>query len=286
MQEPSAPDPDERRASAESWEDAASGWIRQRELMRAFAEPVAHWLVEAVSPQPGHRLLELAAGLGETGLLAAELVLPGGEVIISDQSEAMLAGARERARELGVSNVDFKRLDAEWIDLPVASIDGVICRWALMLLVDPSAALGEIRRVLKPGGRVALAVWDPPEHNPWLVVPGQLLVARGLAERPDPAERGPFALSDHHRLTELIEDAGFTEVTLEALDLTRRHPSFETYWEAHLDLSRKFQDAIMSRTEAEIAGLRAALEERLEPYRQADGSLAMPARALLATASA
>lgn len=78
MQEPSGPEQDERRASAENWEGAAPGWIRQRELMRAFSEPIAHWLVEAVSPQPGHRLLELAAGLGETGLLAAELVRPGG----------------------------------------------------------------------------------------------------------------------------------------------------------------------------------------------------------------
>ncbi len=286
MQQPSGPDQDERRASAESWEGAAPGWIRQRELMRAFSAPVSHWLVEAVSLQPGHRLLELAAGLGETGLLAAELVRPGGEVIISDQSESMLDGARERARELGVSNVEFRQLDAEWIDLPVASLDAVICRWALMLLVDPSAALSETRRVLRPGGRLALAVWDVPERNQWLSIPAQLLSERGLAEPSAAGARGPFALSDGARLVELLELAGFTEVTLEGLDLLRCHPSFESFWEAHLDLAHSFHEAVMSQPAAEIAGVRVALEERLEPYRQADGSLAMPARSLVASASA
>lgn len=207
-------------------------------------------------------------------------------MIISDQSETMLEGARERARELGVSNVEFKQLDAEWIDLPVATLDAVICRWALMLLVDPSAALSEIRRVLRPGGRVALAVWDVPGRNQWLSTPAELLSERGLAEPSAPHVAGPFALADGARLVELLELAGFTEVTLDGLDLIRWHPSFELFWEAHLDLSHSFHEAVMSRPGAEIASLRAALEKRLEPYRHADGSLAMPARSLVVSASA
>src|SRR4029077_3266224 len=108
---------------------------------------------------PGQRVLELAAGPGDTGFLAAELVRPGGMLISSDASQAMIGVARGRARDLGVSNVEFKRMELEWIDLDTASVDAALCRFGLMLAADPGAALQEIRRVLRPGGAVALAVW-------------------------------------------------------------------------------------------------------------------------------
>ena len=142
--------------SVESWEEAAPGWTRRQEEIRAFGAPVSHWMVQAIDPQPGQRLLELAAGLGETGFLAAELVAPVGGLIVTDQAAAMLEGARARAHELGLTNVEFQVMGAEWIDLPVASVDAVLCRWGYMLMDDPAAALSETRRVLRPGGRVAL----------------------------------------------------------------------------------------------------------------------------------
>ena len=86
-----------RQASLDGWEAAAPGWVRRQEMLRAFGAPVSHWMLDAMHPQPGERVLELAAGLGETGMLAAELVAPIGGVIISDQAEAMLEGARARA---------------------------------------------------------------------------------------------------------------------------------------------------------------------------------------------
>ena len=135
-------------------------------------------------------MLELAAGLGETGMLAAELIAPLGGVIISDQSEAMLEGARARAAELELSNVEFQALNAEWIDLPLASVDAVLCRWGYMLMADPRAALTETRRVLRPHGRLALAVWDAIEHNPWARLPGLELAERGLLQAPRAGHAG------------------------------------------------------------------------------------------------
>ena len=170
-----------RESSLQGWEEAAAGWVRSGELVRAFGAPVSHWMLDAVAPQPGQRVLELAAGLGETGLLAAELVAPVGGVVISDQADAMLSGARERAAELGLANVEFQAINAEWIDLPVASVDAVLCRWGYMLMADPAAALGETRRVLRSGGRVGLAVWDAIEHNPWASLPGAELRAHCAA---------------------------------------------------------------------------------------------------------
>jgi SAM-dependent methyltransferase len=189
-----------RQESLEGWEAAAPGWVRRGETMRRYAAPVSHEMLDALSLQPGERVLELAGGVGETGMLAAELVAPGGRVIISDQAEAMLEGARARALELGLGNVEFRVLNAEWIDLPLASVDAVLCRWGYMLMADPAAALGETRRVLASGGRLAFAVWDSVQSNPWALLPAQELIERGLAPAPRESSEprpGPWAPRPH-----------------------------------------------------------------------------------------
>jgi SAM-dependent methyltransferase len=275
-----------RDASLQGWEEAASGWTRQQAAMREFSAPVSHWMIDAIMPQPGERVLELAAGLGETGMLAAELVAPMGGVIVSDQAEAMLGGARERAVAQGLSNVEFRVLNAEWIDLPVASIDAVLCRWGYMLMADPLAALTDTRRVLRPGGRIALAVWDSVEHNPWALLPAQVLSERSLGTPSSPGTPGPFALGDGDRVLELLEQAGFAEIRLQTLELHRRHTSFEELWDSTLDLSRVFHDAVLDNPEPEIAEIHAALADLFTPYTAADGSLDIPGRTLVASASA
>jgi SAM-dependent methyltransferase len=277
-----------RLASLENWEEAASGWVRRQALLRELAAPVSDWMIDAIAPQPGQRVLELAAGLGETALLAAELVAPVGGVIVSDQAESMLAGARARAIELGLANVEFQVLNAEWIDLPLASVDAVLCRWGYMLMADPAAALGETRRVLRPGGRLALAVWDAIEQNPWALLPAQELIERGLAEPPshEAAPPGPFALAGDGRIRVLLEGAGFAEIEVQALELDRRHASFEELWDVTLDLSRSFHDAVLGRPQPEIEEIKASLAERFAPYTGSSGELAIPARTLVAAASA
>ncbi len=278
-----------RQASLESWEAAAPGWERQQEAMRRFAAPVSHRMLDMLALQPGERVLELAAGMGETGMLAAELVAPLGGVVISDQAEAMLEGARKRALELGLSNIEFQVLNAEWLDLPLASVDAILCRWGYMLMADPAAALAEARRVLRPGGRVALAVWDALVANPWALLPGQELIERGLAPAPggDSERRpGPFALGDAERVRALLEQAGFVEVRVEAIALARRQASFAELWETTLDLSPSFHDAVLSRPASEIAEIEASLAARFAPYTDADGALEVPGRTLVASASA
>jgi SAM-dependent methyltransferase len=277
---------EQRRRSAEHWEDAAPGWVRRQHAIRELGAPVSMWLVQAIDPQAGQRVLELAAGLGETGLLAAELVAPNGGVILSDQAEGMLDGARVRAAELGLTNVEFQTWNAEWIDLPVASVDAVLCRWGYMLMVDPLAALIETRRVLRPGGRVALAVWDALDANPWSLAPMSVLRERGLGGQPDADAPGPFALGDPERVRELLLRAGFTELTLDAVDLRYRHESFETFWETMLDISRALHDAVLAQPAAEVDRLRAEVAARLAPHTDSDGSLAIPGRSLVAVASA
>jgi SAM-dependent methyltransferase len=273
-------------ASLHGWEEAAPGWVRRQAMLRQFGAPVSAWLIESIAPQPGERVLELAAGLGETGMLTAELLAPGGVAIISDQAEAMLAGARERAAAIGLDNVEFAVLNAEWIDLPVASVDAVVCRWGYMLMADPSAALAETRRVLRAGGRLALAVWDAIERNPWARLPALELMERGLSSPAADHAPGPFALGDRELVLELLQRAGFAEVRVEALDLVRRHTGFEEFWNSTLDLSRVFHDAVLARPASEIAEIEASVAARFAPYTGADGTLEIPARTLVAAATA
>jgi SAM-dependent methyltransferase len=299
-----------RRRSADAWDAAASGWTGRQETIRAFGAPVSEWMLDALSLQPGQRVLELAGGLGETGMLAAARVAPG-EVILSDRSEGMLDGARARAAELGLDNVAFRVIDAESIDLDVASVDAVLCRWGYMLMADPGAALGETRRVLRPGGRLALSVWDAIERNPWAAAPAEELRERaqagaepgpqaagagGGAQPPSAAEAqraapgarepGPFTLADRDELAGLLHDAGFTGVEIEPIELWRRHRSFAEFWDVTLDLSRSVHDAVMALPADEIEQVRAGIERRLAPYTGSAGELEIPAWALGAAADA
>jgi SAM-dependent methyltransferase len=275
-----------RQRSRESWERAAAGWGRRQAQLRTWTAPVSQWLVEAIHPQPGHRVLELAAGPGETGFLAAELIKPGGTLVSSDQSEAMLEVARARAAELGLDNVEFKPIDAEWIDAELASFDGVLCRWGYMLMADTGAALRETRRVLRPGGRVALSAWDRPDLNPWAIMTPLELVERGAMPPPDPDAPGMFALADRDKLAGMLADAGFSEVEIDAVALEQQHASFDAMWEFQLDCAAPIAAVLRELDPAELADVRSAIERRYEPFTAPDGTLTLPASTVVAAATA
>jgi SAM-dependent methyltransferase len=280
-------DPDAVRSELIArWERSARGWGARAEFMRTFGMPVSEWLIDSLALQPGQRVLDLAAGPGDTGFLAAELIKPGGTLVTSDAAEAMLDVARARAAELGIDNVEFVQLQLEWIDLPTASVDAALCRWGYMLLVDPAAAMRETRRVLRPGGRVALAVWDEPRNNPWATTPGRALVELGHAEPPDPDAPGMFALAAPGRLQTLLEDAGFGEVVVDALEIGRVTESLDAYHAETLDLSRPFTETFDGLSERDQKAVRERIAALAAPYSEADGSIRFPARTLVAAASA
>jgi ubiquinone/menaquinone biosynthesis C-methylase UbiE len=275
-----------RSASLERWASAAGGWGRHREILQAAARPVSGWLVDAIEPQPGHRVLELAAGPGDTGFLAAELIAPGGTLISSDAVEEMLQLARARAAELGLSNVEFQTIDAEWIDLPTATLDGVLARWGYMLLADPETALRETRRVLRPGGRVALAAWSDPAENPWVAVAMQEVRAMAGVEEPDLDAPNMFAFRDPDRIRALLEETGFTDIVVDQVDIVFRYPDLDEWWDVALDLSTNLAEQVGALTPAQRDDLRDAIDARLAEFVAADGGVALPGRTHVAAASA
>lgn len=276
----------QRAEMLERWGRAAAGWARHADAVQEFGMRVSVWMIDQLDLQPGQRVLELACGPGDTGFLAAELVKPGGTLIASDAARAMLGVAKGRARDLGATNVEFKQLELEWIDLPAASVDAALCRWGYMLCVDPAAALSETRRVLRPGGRLALAVWDDPKANPWATIPGRALVQLGHAEPPDPNAPGMFALAAPGRLQGLLDDAGFAEVVVDSVELPRSEPSVEEYVGETLDLARPFAEAFEPLSTEDQGAVRREIAALAEPFAEADGSLRFPARSLVASASA
>ncbi len=280
-------DPDEQRAlSRDAWERSATGWGNRADRIRDWGMPVSVTMVDALALQPGDRVLELAAGPGDTGFMAAELVAPGGTLITSDGAEAMLAVARERAQAAGLSNVEFRQLELEWIDMSAASVDAILCRWGIMLIVDPAAAALEIRRVLRPGGRAAFAVWDNPKLNPWATIPGRVMIELGHSEPPDPQAPGMFTLAAPGRLAELLETAGFTEVRIKPVTLERRYATSDDFVAETVEMSPLF-----SAVYAELdASAQAEVVQRViaaaAQFTAPDGSVVLPGSSLVAVASA
>ena len=167
--------------SRDRWTRAAEGWEARADKLARDTMPVAARMVEPIAPQPGQTILELAAGVGDTGFLAAELIEPGGTLITSDFVPEMLTAAQRRAERKGIKNVRFRQMDMNVpIDLPAASLDGVLGRWAYMLSTTASPRCRtptdpEAERQGRAGGL------DRPRRQP---------VERRA--RANPAERGPW----------------------------------------------------------------------------------------------
>jgi ubiquinone/menaquinone biosynthesis C-methylase UbiE len=275
------------REQKDSWSRAAGAWDRRQAELREQTEPVARWLVDALDPQPGAQLLELAAGPGETGFMAVARVGPDGSLICSDQSEEMVAVARARAAELGLDNVELRVLDAQRLDLESASVDAVLCRWGYMLMADRDAALRETHRVLRPGGRLALATWDTPDRNMWIAAPVLQLVARGAFTLPQPGEPSPFSMADQEQVARDLDRAGFHDVHVQRLEYANGYADFGSYWELIIDFAAPVADALAKLDQETVAAVREDVRKALAPFLQADGrSLSIPSSAVVAHARA
>jgi len=262
---------DYREASLRIWEEMAAGWEGHRGSVWDASRAVGEWLVDALDPQPGETVLELAAGVGDTGFAAARRLGSTGTLITTDFSEQMVQAARRRADELGVSNAEFRTLDAERMDLDDGSVDGVLCRWGYMLMADPGAALAETRRVIGDGGRLALSVWGDPGQNPWAAIPARALLELTGAEPPDPFAPGIFAMASEERTRDLLIGAELEPQRVETVDMEWRFDSLADYWHHLTDVKGAIAMVVRSLPEADQAALSTEIERRLGPYADGEG---------------
>jgi ubiquinone/menaquinone biosynthesis C-methylase UbiE len=219
-----------RQRSRAVWEAMAPGWDSRHAYFEEIARPVTDLLLERLAPERGQTILDLAAGTGVAGFAAAGLVGGEGRVIVSDFAEQMVDAARRHAARLGLANIECRVLDAEQLDLADDVVDGVVCRWGYMLMADPAAAFRETRRVLRPGGRLAFAVFTGPDENPWGSLPVAVLVERGHMPPPEAGAPGLFALAGRDRLTGLLAEAGFSQPRFEEGAFTWRFADADAFW--------------------------------------------------------
>jgi len=240
-------------------------------------------LLELAALRPGDRVLELACGAGGLGLAAAERVAPGGDVVLSDVVEEMTSIAAARANALGLDNASTCVLDLDCIDQPDASFEVVLCREGLMFASDHARAAGEISRILRPGGRVALSVWASRERNPWLGLVFDAVSAQVGAPMPPPGMHGPFSLDDADHLAGLFSGAGLTDVVVTELETPLHVASFDEWWTRTSALAGPLTN-ILSALPADAAqALRARVQETARAYETAAG-LEFPGVSLVATA--
>ena len=273
-----------KRASQAVWEAMAPGWDRRHSYLETSARPVAERMLERLHPAPGETILEIAAGTGVVGFAASALVKPGGRVILSDFSDAMVEVARRRASELAFDNVECRRLDAEHLDLGDGEIDGVLCRWGYMLMAHPSLALAETRRVLRAGGRLSCAVFAGPAENPWAALPAQVLQERGHMAPPEAGAPGILALGDRGRLSGLVEAAGFSSPQIDDVPFTWTFSDFDDYWDFLEGAAGAIAMVLNQLSEDERRSVRDEIVTRVDEFSRKDG-LEFPAMSLVAAAS-
>ena len=180
-------------------------------------------------------------------------------------------------------------MEAEWIDLPAASVDGVLCRWGYMLVADPEAALRETRRVLRPGGRVALAVWASPGAQPVARVVGREAVRAGLRPAPTPPSRrnrGPSRSPTASASRSCSRTAGFDDVVLDTVDVTFEADSLDAWWDQIVRTSGRMLAALETLSPAEHYAPARRGRRRLRAVGGDDGRLRVPGRTLVASATA
>ena len=210
-----------KEAERQSWNSVAAGWQKWWKPIEKGAEKVSRRLIELAEIKPGSRVLDIATGIGEPAITAANRVGNNGHVLATDISLQMLSIAKQRAASLGVQDViEFKEGDIETIDLPSAAFDAVLCRWGLMFLPDLMAGLSNIHRSLKPSGHFAAAVWASPDEDTLSAITMNIIMKETNSKPLPSGTPGPFSLSDENRLKNFFIISGFKELSIERMNVS------------------------------------------------------------------
>ena len=235
-------------------------------------------MIELAEIDAGHTVVDVATGIGDPALSVARRVGPAGRVIATDQSTAMLAIAERRARERGLTNIEFRQLDANAYDFPDATIDAVVCRWGLMFLSDLTDALGRMRRSLKPGRLLAAVTWGEADKVPIISI--RRSVMQRLRSAQEPERSVSSVVGSHARETRRRLRVSKTSRSHERLFRTNMRRSTHS-WRHSAMAHESRLTALLARPAAQQAEFWRALGAAAEPYAGSDGVVRVPSEILL-----
>lgn len=219
-----------KEAERQNWNSVAPTWQKWWKTVERSTEKVSKRLIELAEIKSGSKVLDIATGIGEPAITAANQVGKSGQVLATDISSQMLSFAKQRAMSSGLQDIiEFKEGDAETIDLPTSNFDAALCRFGLMLLSDPKAGLSNIYRSLVEDGHFAAAVWASPDKVPFIFVPMSTVIKETNSPPPPQGTPGPFSLSDENVLEDLYLTLGFKEPAIERINVIFEFDSPEDY---------------------------------------------------------
>jgi ubiquinone/menaquinone biosynthesis C-methylase UbiE len=206
-----------KETTREQWQTAAEAWHRWMPAIQTWLGPSTELMLDLAEVGPGSRVLDVAAGAGEPAITAARRVGPSGSALATDISSNILEYAQSAAREQSVTNLTTQVMDGEHLELPDDTFDVVLSRVGLIYFPDQQRALTEIRRVLKPGGRVAAMVYSTAENNRFFSIPVGIIRRRAQLPPPAQGQPGPFSLGGSGVLEEAYRRAGFRKIVTQTV---------------------------------------------------------------------
>jgi SAM-dependent methyltransferase len=275
-----------RGAQRQQWDKAATGWEKWSELIDRSAGAISERLVELAGVEPGSRVLDVAAGYGEPSLTAARVAGPEGSVVATDISAGMLAYGRQRAVAAGLENIEFVESDAAGLDYPEDSFDAALSRWGIIFEPDGEAAAGRVRGFLKPGARMAISSWGPPERVPFLAIPMRTAMQRLDVPPPPPETPGPLSRPTPETLGGLLEAAGFSDVEVEEAEVIMEWESAEEFTTFVKEIAPPISALIDPQPQDVQDETWSAITEAIREIAEDDGSIKPRNLALLAAGRA
>lgn len=258
-----------------------SGWERWHDWQAGIMEPVTTWVCDAVVTRPGSTVLDAACGTGLPALALAERLGADGRVVATDASAVMVEAVRRKAKEAGLGNVEVRQATLAALEFDDASFDAVTCKDGIMYVPDPVVGARELRRVLKPGGRFAITVWDEAARCAFFRTMFGV-VSRFVGPPPDPRGPGPLRLSAPGALEGVLHEAGFTGVNIEPREVVFAFDSLAMHWEVLREMAAPVAAAEAKLSPAGLAELQAALSEAVAPFTH-EGRVRLPSVALCAS---
>lgn len=271
---------------AAGWDAVAGAWAERSGAFDRAVQGVTLELIERAGLFAGETVLELACGPGGMIPLLADVVAPGGTVLAGDSSEAMVAEAQGLVERAGVGNAAVTVMELDWLDLPSASVGALVSRFGYMFAGDPGAAFAEARRVLRPGGRLAVAAWDVPERNPYGSLPLEALAAVGLDDGPRAGDPGMFRLAPEGLLADLLLTAGFLDVEVTPVAVCFEFAGVEQLLDWVLGLSQRVVDGLSTGVDGSREEFAAELARLSAPYAVEGRGIAIPGTSLVASGRA